>query len=305
VRRYLLKRGLIGVLTLIGVSIIIFSASRLTGDAALLLAPEDATEEEIQDIRVRLGLDKPIPVQYYIFVKDALHGDFGDSIIYRRPAMEVFLERLPATLKLGIISFILGNICGILLGVLSATSRSKWIQWGGKTFGLLGQAIPNFWIAVMAMMIFAVYLHWLPTSGIGGIEYYVMPVACLSWFSMAFVMRITRSSLLDAMRSEYVKMARIKGNPEWIVIWKHAMKNALIPVVTTTGMQFAMLVAGNVFIETVFRWPGVGVLMVSSINSRDYPLLQTITIFITFSVVVVFLLVDVLYACLDPRIKYE
>jgi peptide/nickel transport system permease protein len=179
------------------------------------------------------------------------------------------------------------------------------MDWFGKTFALLGQAMPNFWVAVMLVLIFAVKLGWLPTSGIGGIRHLVLPVFALSWFQMSFSMRLVRSSLLDVMDSEYVKLARIKGNPEWVVIWKHALRNALIPVVSMAGMGLAFTIGGAVFIETIFRWPGVGVLMVTSITGRDYPLVQAITIITATFIIIVNLLVDLVYVYIDPRIKYE
>jgi peptide/nickel transport system permease protein len=304
-RRYILNRVLLGIITVFGVSIIVFFAARLSGDVARLYAPENATQEQLQLLREHFGTDKPIPVQYYIFIKDALHGDFGTSISYGRPALTVVLKRMPATLELGVISFILGNFVGILLGILAAIYRSKWMQWGGQSFALLGQAVPGFWLAVMLMLIFAVKLHWLPTSGIGGIQHMILPVISLSWFSIAFVMRITRSALLDTLDSEYVKLARIKGNPEWVVIVKHALRNALIPVVMLMGMQLAMLIGGSAFIEQVFRWPGIGQLMVSSISALDYPIIQAITLITSTALVFIMLLVDILFVYIDPRIRYE
>jgi peptide/nickel transport system permease protein len=304
-RRYVLKRVLLGIITIVGVSIIVFVLARLSGDVVRLYAPANATEEQLQAIRVKLGLDKSIPVQYFVFVKNALHGDFGTSITFGRPAIEVVLKRIPATLQLGVAAFVIGNSLGILLGILAAINRSKWVQWGAQSFALLGQAVPGFWLAVMLMLVFAVSLHWLPTSGMGGIKHMVLPVVSLSWFSLAFVMRITRSSLLDTLDSEYVKLARIKGNPEWVVILKHALRNALIPVVMLMGMQLAMLIGGSAFIETIFRWPGIGILMVNSISNLDYPLIQAITLVTSAALVFTMLLVDVLFVLLDPRIKYE
>ena len=301
----MLKRVLLGIVTIIGVSIIVFVLARLSGDVARLYAPANATAEQLDMIRAKFGLDKPIPVQYWVFVKNALHGDFGTSVTFGRPAMEIVLKRIPATLQLGLAAFVIGNFFGILLGVLAAINRSKWIQWGAQSFALLGQAVPGFWLAVMLMMIFAVHLGWLPTSGMGGIKYMVLPVISLSWFSVAFVMRITRSSLLDTLDSEYVKLARIKGNPEWVVIIKHALRNALIPVVMLMGMQLAMLVGGAAFIETVFRWPGIGILMVNSITNLDFPLIQAITLVTSAALVLIMLVVDILFVYLDPRIKYE
>lgn len=304
-RRYILSRILLGLVTLIGVSIIVFVAARLSGDVALLYAPANATQEMLQDIRVKLGLDKPIPVQYYVFIKNALMGDFGTSYSYNRPVMEIVTGRIPATLELGISAFILGNFVGIFLGIIAAMYRGRWLDWGSRTFALFGQAIPGFWLAIMLMIIFAVKLHWLPTSGIGGINHLILPVVSTSWFTTAFVLRITRSSMLNVMDSEYIKMARIKGNPERVVIWKHALRNALIPVVTMAGMQLAMLIGGLAFTETVFNWPGIGILMVNSISTLDYPMIQAITLIVSTAVVAINLLVDLLFVVIDPRIKYE
>lgn len=304
-RRYILKRLLLGLVTLIGVSIIVFAVSRASGDVALLMAPMGASEELLQEIRAKYDLDKPLPTQYLIFVKNSLRGDFGESIKFERPAMGIVFERFPATLELGGLSFIIGNVIGILLGVFSATRRSRWLEWGGKTFALLGQAIPGFWLAVMFMLIFSVILHWFPTSGMGGPANFVLPVAAMSWFSVSFVMRITRSAILDVLDTEYVKMARIKGVSEWKVIWKHALRNALIPVAAVGGLQMTMLIGGVAFIEQIFRWPGVGYLMIESINSHDYPLIQAIVLVTATAIILINLIVDLLFVYIDPRIKYE
>jgi ABC-type dipeptide/oligopeptide/nickel transport system permease component len=285
--------------------VIVFVVARLSGDVARLYAPTSATAEDLQVVRVRLGLDKPIPVQYFIFVKDAVRGDFGTSFAYSRPAMEIVLNRLPVTLQLGLSSFVIGNALGIILGILAALYRSKWVQWVGQSFALLGLAVPPFWLAVMLMLVFAVELRWLPTSGMGSIKHMILPVGSLSWFSLTFVMRVTRTSLMDTLDSEYVKLARIKGNPELVVVIKHALRNALIPVVMLMGMQLAMLLGGSVFIENVFRWPGVGSLLVNSIDGRDYPLIQAITLLTSSALVFIMLIVDILFVYLDPRIKYE
>lgn len=304
-RRYVLKRVLLGIVTIIGVSIIVFVVARLSGDVALLYAPTGASEETLEAIREKFGLNDPMPVQYWMFIKNAVQGDFGTSIAYGRPAMDVVLNRLPVTLQLGLLSFLVGNFFGILLGVLAAVYRSKWIQWGAQSFALLGQAVPSFWLAVMLILIFSVMLGWFPTGGMGGISHMVLPVIALSWFSLSFVMRITRSSLLDTLDSEYVKLAKIKGNPKWVVIIKHALRNALIPVVMMMGMQLAMVIGGSVFIESIFRWPGIGVLMVSSIADRDYPIIQAIAMVSAAALVFIMLIVDILFAYLDPRIQYE
>lgn len=304
-RRYILSRVILGIVTLIGVSIIVFVASRATGDVALLLAPQNASEATLQAIRHALGTDKPVPVQYYIFVKDALHGDFGNSIMYGRPAMDIVLSRLPATLELGLTAFIIGNLLGLYFGIISATRQNTLFEWAGKMFALVGQAMPNFWIAVILIIIFAESLHWLPTSGHGGIKYFIMPVFALSWFQISFTMRLARSTVMDVMDSDYVKMARAKGNPERVVIWKHALRNALVSVVSMAGTGLAFTIGSTVFIETIFRWPGIGQMMVTSITGRDYPLIQAITIITATFVIAVNLLTDLALVLVDPRIKYD
>lgn len=304
-RRYVIKRLLLGVGTLLGVTLIVFVMARLSGDVALILAPTGATEEQLQEIRVQFGLDKPIPIQYLIYLKNAVQGDFGDSISFQRPVMEIIAERLPTTLQLGIISYIIANGIGIAAGVFLARRPKKWLENSSKIFIILGQAIPQFIVAVMLMLIFAVKLRWLPTSGIGGIRYMIMPVVSLCWFQIAFVMRQMRSSLLDVLDMEYIKMARIKGNPENVVIWKHAFRNAAIPIVTMMTMGLSMILGGQVFIEVIFRWPGIGELMVSSISGRDYPMTQAITIITAIAIIISMLIKDLLYVVIDPRIKYD
>jgi peptide/nickel transport system permease protein len=304
-KRYILRRVLLGIVTVVGVSIIIFVAARLSGDVALLLAPQEATDEEIQAIRVQLGLDKPIPIQYYIFVKDALKGDFGRSIRYSRPVMEVILSRVPGTVELVGVAFIFSITSGIFLGTISATKRDSWMDQSGKMFALLGQAMPGFWIGIMAILVFAVKLGWLPTSGRGGINHLVLPAFALGWYSIASIMRVTRSSMLDVLDSEYIKMARIKGNPNRVVVWKHALKNALIPVVGLGGMQLTHLIGGAVIVESVFSWPGLGSLIVDAVYARDYPLVQAGVFLISVFFISLNLFVDLLYGIIDPRIRYE
>lgn len=303
-RRYILNRILLGIITLLGVSIIVFVAARLSGNVAVLMAPAGSPPSVIHAFEVRLGLDKPIPIQFFIFVRNALTGNFGTSIAYNLPVLQVIAGRLPATLELGIIVFIVGNAIGLILGILAAIKRGTILDWGSSVIALLGQALPNFWLAIMMIMLFAVDLHWLPVAGIGGIKHLILPVASTAWFSVAFVLRITRSSVLDVLDSEYVKMARIKGNPEWVVIWKHALRNALIPVVTLAGLQLAMIIGGLVFTETVFNWPGIGMLTVSSIGALDYPMIQAISIIVATGVIAINLIVDLLFVVIDPRIKY-
>jgi peptide/nickel transport system permease protein len=287
------------------VSMIIFVAARLSGDVAILLAPQDASDEEIHAIRIQLGLDKPIYYQYYIFVKNAIKGDFGRSIRYNRPAMDVLIDRLFGSLELVGTAFLLSIVTGVLLGTLSATKRGTWLDQSGRLFALFGQSMPGFWVGIMLILIFSVSLGWLPTSGRGGLDHLLLPAFSMAWYSIASIMRVTRSSMMDVMDTDYIKMARAKGNSEHIIIWKHGLKNALIPVIALAGVQLANLLGGAVIIESVFNWPGLGSLIVDAIYARDYPLVQAGVFFISIFLITLNLIVDLLFGFIDPRIRYE
>jgi peptide/nickel transport system permease protein len=304
-KRYIVKRLLLGLLTVVGVSMIIFIAVRLSGDPVLLLVSPDASQEEIQKMKIELGLDKPVPIQYLIFMKNSLKGDFGRSTRYRRPALELVLNRLPATIELALLAFIVSITLGITIGVVSVTKPGSWFDLLGKTLAMLGQAMPEFWIGIMAILIFSVQLGWLPTSGRGGLSHLILPSLTLGWYSAASIMRLTRSSMLQVMGSEYIKTARLKGNPERIVVWRHALRNALIPIVAMGGMQLGRLLGGAVIVETIFGWPGLGQLILEAINTRDYSVVQT-GVFITSTFFILLnLMVDLMYGIIDPRIRYE
>jgi peptide/nickel transport system permease protein len=303
-RRFIAKRLILAVVTLIGVSLIVFVAARLTGDPALLMAPSDATDQEIQAIRVQLGLDKPIPVQYAIFVRDAFHGDFGTSIRYSQPAMKLALSHFPATLELAAWAFLVGLALGIPLGILSATKPGSFRERAGSGFAILGLSIPGFWLAIILVIIFAVTLHWLPTAGREHLSSRVMPVICVGWMAMAQIMRVTRSAMLEVIGSDYIKMGRMKGLSEGVVIWKHALRNAFIPVLSMAGFLFAMLVGGGAIVESIFNWPGLGNLLIAGVFARDFPLVQAGVLLVSATVILVNLVVDVLYGVVDPRIRY-
>ena len=304
-KRYALKRLLLGLLTLIGVSMIIFVAVRLSGDPVLLLVSPDASQEEIRRVRNELGLDQPIPVQYVVFIRNSLRGDFGRSTRYRMPALELVLKRLPATVQLALLAFAVSVTLGITIGVISATKPGSWLDFSGKSFAMIGQAMPEFWIGIMAILIFSVKLGWLPTSGRGGLQHLILPSLTLGWFSAASIMRLTRSSMLQVMGSEYIKTAHLKGNPERVVVWRHALRNALIPIVAMGGMQLGRLLGGAVIVETIFGWPGLGQLILEGINTRDFSVVQT-GVFITSTVFIMLnLVVDLTYGVIDPRIRYE
>ena len=303
--RYVLRRLLAGLICLIGVSIIIFTVVRLTGDATDLLLPADAKPEDFVRLRAELGLDKPIPVQYLIFVKEAARGNFGRSTRWTRPALELVLTRVPATFQLGGVAFLFAISLGLLAGVTAATHRGKWIEQVVRLGALCGQSMPTFWIGIMLILIVGVELHLLPTSGRGGFSHIILPAITLGAFSMASQSRLTRSSMLNVLGADYIKMARLKGNPERTVIWKHALKNASIPIVTLAGFQLANVIGQAVIVETVFAWPGLGKLIIDAVFARDYAVVQAGVSLLSMIYVFINIGVDLLYGFLDPQIRYE
>ncbi len=305
VTRFLLRRLVFGLLALLGVIVITFVAMRLSGDVTYLLVPMDATEQDIASVREKYGLDQPLPTQFAAYMGNLFTGDFGTSIKYDVPAIDLVMSRLPATAVLALTGFILALLVGVSLGIMAARSRGSAVDRGATLFSLIGQAMPGFWVAIMLQLVFAVKLGWLPTGGMGSWKNLILPAVAVSWFSIAAFMRLTRSSMLDVLDTDYVKLARVKGNPEWIVILKHAFRNALIPLVTFAGLNLGALLGGTVVIETVFAWPGVGQLMINSIGARDYPVVQAGVLVTATAFILVNLLVDILYGVLDPRIRHD
>jgi len=305
-QRYIVRRLLQGLVTLFLVSIIVFILGRLTGDPVALLLSEFSTFEDQERLTRQLGLDKPLPEQYAIFLWNAVRGDLGRSIRGdRAPALNLILERLPATVQLASISVLLSFLIGLLLGVLAATKRGSLVDTLSRVLALLGQATPVFWLGIVAMYVFSVELKLLPTSGYGTPKQFVLPVFALSAFTVAAFLRLTRSGMLEALESEYVKLARIKGLSETTVVWKHALRNSLIPVITYLGTVFGRMVTGTVVVETVFAWPGVGRLAFDAVMLRDFPVLQAVVLFMATAFLVINLVVDILYAYIDPRIRYS
>jgi peptide/nickel transport system permease protein len=302
--RFVIIRIFQAIITLIVISMVVFALARASGDPVMLMAPAMATLEDMEVIRQHLGLDKPIYEQYWVFLKNLSHGDLGKSIVSRRPVATMIAERLPNTLSLGLSAIVLGIVVSIVLGVRAATRFNTWQDSGVKFLAILGQAMPNFWLGIFAIYIFAVQLHWLPTSGMGSPAHYVLPVLVLSFFMLPIMMRLIRSSMLEILGSEYVRLARIKGVSERLVIWKHALRNAIIPLLTAAGITFATIVTGAIIIETVFAWPGVGRLLYEAVLERDFPVVQGITLLVAVIVLGVNLIVDILYAYVDPRIRY-
>jgi len=306
VQRYIARRLLQAVITLFLVSVIVFILGRLTGDPVALLLTEYSTEEDKILITKQLGLDKPLPEQYAIFIGNALRGDLGRSIRGERaPALKLVLERLPATVKLAAIAVLVSFLIGLPLGVITAVKKGSFLDTIFRILALLGQAAPVFWLGIVAMYVFSVQLGLLPTSGYGKPEQFVLPVFTMSCFMVAAFLRLTRSGMSEALNSEYIKLARIKGLSETIVIWKHALRNSLIPVITYMGTIFGRMVTGTVVVETVFAWPGIGRLAYESVMLRDFPVLQAVVLFMAAAFLSINLVVDVLYAYIDPRIRYS
>lgn len=303
---YIVHRTLQAFVVLWGVSIIVFALLRLApSDPITIMLAETASPQQIEEARHHLGLDQPIYIQYLVFVGNALHGDLGESIFYKEPALSVILRALPNTLLLSGVAFAISLAVAFPVGVLSALRRDTIWDYLGVGLALIGQATPAYWLGIMLILVFSVDLHFLPTSGNFGPKYIVLPAITLSAVLMPIVTRLVRSGMLDVLSEDYVRTARAKGLPEARVIWKHALRNMLIPLVTVVGLQLSSLVGGAVIIEQVFGWPGVGQIAVSAIYSRDYPIVQADVIVVSSAFVVANLLVDLLYARLDPRIRYQ
>jgi ABC-type dipeptide/oligopeptide/nickel transport system permease component len=305
VKQFILRRLGYALISIFLLSLIIFFLVRVTGDPAVLLVEPGASQADLDAIRHQFGLDRSYPVQYWSFMTSLLHGDFGHSFYYRTPVLELYLSRLPNSLLLAAAAMTFSLLIGIPTGILAAVRVDRWWDRAGKIFALLGLSLPSFWVGLVMILFFSVYLGWLPSSGSGTPLHVIMPAFALGWYFAAAHMRLTRSSMLDVLGSEYVKLARLKGLPESLVIAKHAFKNALIPVLTLAGINLVIMVNVAVVVETVFAWPGIGRLLYEGIAFRDFPVVQATVILNGAMVVVVSLLVDIFYAVIDPRIRYE
>ena len=304
-QRFILGRVIQSLVSMFVVSIVVFALVRLSGDPIQIMMPAEASKADIELVRAHLGLDRPWVVQYWRFATQALQGDFGRSVRFRRPALDLVAERYGATLELGGLAVLIVLVVALPVGVYSAVRRGTALDYTARAFAALGQAVPPFWLGLVLVLIFGVLLHWLPTSGRGTPLHVLLPGITLGWFAVAGLMRLTRSSMLDVLGSEYVKLARIKGLPERRVIWRHAFKNAALPVVTFAALLFVALLNGSIIVETVFGWPGLGLLVIEAVDSRDYPIVQTVVLFLSAMYISVNLLVDVLYAYLNPKIRYS
>ena len=290
---------------MLALSLIVFLSIHLTGDPALYLLGPDSTKEDYEQLRANLGLDKPLVAQYWLFLRNISAGDFGRSHITQRSARDALLQRLPATLQLAGAAFVFTLVVGIPLGVISAVYRGSIIDSFGKLIAVMGIATPNFWLAIMLIMVFAGILNWLPPFGRGGLTHFILPTFVLGTATMAGMVRLGRSGMLEVLDSEYVKFARIKGLPERKVIYKHALKNAIIPLLTFSGVTIAGLLNGSVAIEVVFAWPGIGRLMLQAVNQRDFPVVQATVLAAGFFYISTSFAVDILYAYVNPRIRVD
>jgi peptide/nickel transport system permease protein len=305
VRAYLVRRLWQSAVTLVGVSILVFVILRvIPGDPAKMLLPEGAPQAAVEALNRHLGLREPLWIQYGLFLRSVVQGDFGQSFQYRSPALRVVIERVPATVQLTLTAMALTVLAGVPLGVLAAVRQRTGWDYASTVLAVLGQSLPNFWLGIMLALLFGVTLRWLPTSGFGGWPSLVLPSITLAAFPTALVARLTRSSLIEILGQEYIRTGRAKGLGEPRVVLRHALRNAMIPLLTVLGLQIGTLLGGAVITESIFAWPGMGKLVVDAIFFRDFPVVQTILILSATIFVVINLLVDVLYTVLDPRIRY-
>ncbi len=302
--KYLIRRLLQVIPVLLLVTIITFVLLRMTGDPAVIMLPEDATVEEVQALRRALGLDQPLHVQYWRFLSDAVRGDFGRSFRYNAPAFRVVMEYMPNTIELASSALVFTVVVSIPLGIISAVRQNSVADLTASTAAVVGRSMPNFWLGLMLMLLFGVVLRWLPVSGRDGWANLVMPTIALGTALAATVTRLVRSSMLEVIRQDYIRTARSKGLGERTVIYRHALRNALIPVVTIIGLQIAALMGGSIVTEAVFAWPGIGRLSVQALYARDMAIVQAVVVVNALIVITFNLLVDIVYTFIDPRIKY-
>ena len=332
-KKYILRRAIELLIVLFIVSIIAFLLIRLApGDPAQILAGEHVTEKILEEIREKYGLNKPLITQYFIWIGQVLRGDFGRSIRTGEKILKELFYRFANTFELSLFAIIIATLIGVFAGIISATKRGSFIDYLTMTAALFGVSMPVFWLGIMLMLIFGIWLNILPVSGrldtginltritnfmildsiltlnfhalVSILKHLILPGIALATIPMAFIARITRSSMLDVLNKDYIRTAKAKGLNERVVIYKHALRNALIPIITSIGTEFALLLGGAILTETVFAWPGLGRYIVGAVSSRDYPVVQGSIIFVAFIVVIVNLIVDILYAFIDPRIRY-
>ena len=309
--QFVARRVILGIIALLLAMLIVFSLSRIKGDPRYFFIGEDSLGIDPavwEEWGRKLNLDKPVPIQFALWMGDILTGDFGESVTLQRPVLSAIREKAPNTIQLGIVAWLMGTMVGVPLGVFSATNRGRFLDYLFRGFALFGQSVPIFWLALVMIFLFAVNLGWLPsgTKGEGiAIRNFVMPAVALAWFPAASYLRITRTAMLEILDSEFIKFARAKGVAQAPVRWKHAFRNAIIPPLTLSVFVLFGLLNGTIIIETVFAWPGLGRLAIDALWATDFPLLAGLTIIYGFAFVIMILSLDIVYALLDPRIKYN
>jgi peptide/nickel transport system permease protein len=305
-QRYIARRVFHSLLAIVAMSLIVFSLARITGNPLDVMLPLEAGPEDYARVAKHWGLDQPLHTQYAIFVSKAVRGDFGNSWKWHgHSAMSLVWQRLPATLQLAGFALLISVLLALPIGVLAAVMKGTVWDSAAKIIALLGQSLPAFWLGIVLMWIFAVHLGWFPTSGKGGLQHMVLPAITLGWFQVAALMRLVRSSMLEVLDSEFVKLTRIKGLSEWKVVWKHCLRNAAIAPLTFFAIIAGVLMTGAVVTESVFSWPGTGLLVVDAVRARDFQVVQAVVIVFAGIFIMTNLLVDILYAYLDPRIRYR
>lgn len=303
--KYIIKKLILMIPVLIGLTVIVFLILHLApGDPVHLIVGPNATPEVYESVRSSMGLDRPLVVQYFNFLSNIAHGDLGKSILQQRPVLDIILERFPVTLELGVKALLLSFAIAIPVGIIAAVNRNTAVDYSAMAFALIGISMPTFWFGLLLLYFFAFRFGWFPISGYGTWQHMVLPVIAIGLTDAAVIARMARSSMLEVIRQDYIRTARAKGLKENIVINKHALKNALIPVITLLGMRMGWIIGGSVTIEIIFSLPGLGRLMVDAIFSRDYPVVQGSILLLTASVMLCNIIADILYALVDPRIKY-
>lgn len=305
--RFIIIRLLQGIISVIGIAVLVFFLIRAAGDPLDLLKNPNMSAEQFEYVKIRMGLDKPYIEQFWIYMTDLARGDLGDSLIKERPVIDLIAQALPNTIKLTIPAFVIGMSLAFFLGIMAATRRDSFWDQGVKFLAVLGQALPGFWVAIMAILVFSVYWGVLPVPNPTkqSLAHYVLPVSTMVFFLLPGMMRLVRSSMLDVLDSEYIKLARIKGLPERVVIWKHALRNAIITPLTTIGLLIPSLVLGTAVTEQIFNWPGMGKMILEATFQKDFTIVQSVTILTAVLVLGVNLLVDILYAYVDPQIRHQ
>jgi len=312
--KYIISRIINSIILLFGVLFIVFMLLHVTGDPASLISSRQASPEDIERLREELGLNRPVIVQFYDFIKGAVVGNFGQSFRYRQPAMQMILERLPATIQLAAVALLMSIGIGVLSGILGGSNPNTPVDLMARSIGLVGQTIPNFWLGLILIIIFAVKLHWFPTFGRSTFKFLglnfptksiILPAFALGFFTTGQLARFTRSAVMEIKNEDYIRTAYSKGLPRYAVYMRHVLRNAAIPLISIIGVQFGYLLSGSIYIETIFAWPGLGNLLAEAIGTRDFYLVQATAFFTSLVVVLLSLLTDILYALVDPRIRYR